>query len=255
MQATINHEGKTYTANLNEPLDISLCIGTPGPRAWYVGNPTIEPVIAENFVGSVAAGSSVNFFNVAFNPHGHGTHTECLGHVTLAKEQLSDCLKQFFFTARLISVNPELATGNEEEQVEAGDLIITAKLLEELAGDFSEKTLVIRTLPNTNAKKTLDYSNTNPAYLTPSAAQWLVDNSVEHLLLDLPSVDRENDEGRLSTHKTFWQLPDNPQMHKTITEMIFVPNEIPDGLYLLNLQVANFANDAVPSRPILFALK
>jgi hypothetical protein len=36
--------------------------------------------------------------------------------------------------------------------------------------------------------------------------------------------------------------------------LIYVPNEILDGSYVLNLQVSNFANDAAPSRPMLFDL-
>jgi hypothetical protein len=36
--------------------------------------------------------------------------------------------------------------------------------------------------------------------------------------------------------------------------MIHVPDAAPDGEYLLELQVANFVNDAAPSRPVLYAL-
>jgi hypothetical protein len=37
--------------------------------------------------------------------------------------------------------------------------------------------------------------------------------------------------------------------------MIFVDNEVKDGSYLLNLQIASFENDASPSKPILFEIK
>ncbi|MGH7784095.1 MAG: cyclase family protein, partial [Candidatus Binatia bacterium] len=40
----------------------------------------------------------------------------------------------------------------------------------------------------------------------------------------------------------------------TITELIYVPNEVEDGECLLNLQIAPFAADASPSRPVLFKL-
>ena len=36
--------------------------------------------------------------------------------------------------------------------------------------------------------------------------------------------------------------------------MIFVPNKIIDGKYLLNLQFAPFVSDASPSRPILYQI-
>lgn len=255
MNITLVHKKNTYKVNLKNAIDLSLAIGTPGPRAWYVPNPVIEPVVGENFIGSVAAGSSVNFFNVSFNPHGHGTHTECLGHVTAEKQNLDDSLKEYFFLARLISVKPLVVSEIEEEDTEIGDQVITAELLEKACNGFTEEALIIRTLPNSTEKKTVNYSNTNPPYLTLSAANWLVDNNVKHLLLDLPSVDRENDEGRLSVHKIFWGLPDAKQSGKTITELIYVPDQVRDGNYLLNLQVAAFQNDAAPSRPILFELK
>jgi hypothetical protein len=42
--------------------------------------------------------------------------------------------------------------------------------------------------------------------------------------------------------------------HATITELAFVGNSVPDGAYLLSLQVAPFEADAAPSRPILYPL-
>jgi hypothetical protein len=44
------------------------------------------------------------------------------------------------------------------------------------------------------------------------------------------------------------------QHDKTITELIFVPNEVKDGPYLLNLQTAAFENDATPSRPVIYPI-
>lgn len=254
MNISVVHLGKTYKVNLRNSIDLSLGIGTPGPRAWYVPDPTIEPVIGDNFIGSVKAGSSVNFFNISFNPHGHGTHTECLGHVTAEKQNLDDCLKEYFFMASLVSISPKEVEHVNEQGTVIGDLVIDADLLEQSCPGPLEEALIIRTLPNSISKKTLNYSNTNPPYLTLSAAQWLVDKGVEHLLLDLPSVDRENDEGKLSVHKIFWGLPEAKQSGKTITEMIYVPDAISDGTYFLNLQVPSFQNDAAPSRPVLFEL-
>jgi hypothetical protein len=40
----------------------------------------------------------------------------------------------------------------------------------------------------------------------------------------------------------------------TVTELAFIDDAIPDGPYLLNLQVAPFVADAAPSRPILLPL-
>jgi hypothetical protein len=81
------------------------------------------------------------------------------------------------------------------------------------------------------------------------------------LLIDLPSVDKEHDEGKLLAHKAFWNVKDINQVNEdarfdcTITEMIYVNQEIEDGSYILNLQFASFENDASPSKPVLYSLE
>ena len=77
---------------------------------------------------------------------------------------------------------------------------------------------------------------------------------VKHLLVDLPSVDREEDKGELAFHHAFWDVPNKPNLERTITELIFVENKIPDGKYLLEIQMAPFENDASPSRPVLYKI-
>jgi len=88
----------------------------------------------------------------------------------------------------------------------------------------------------------------------PDALAFLAQQKVTHLLTDLPSVDREEDGGELLGHRAFWMENGQPNLHKTITEFVFVPNEVSDGTYLLNLQVAPFENDASPSRPVLYQI-
>ena len=82
------------------------------------------------------------------------------------------------------------------------------------------------------------------------------------MLVDLPSIDRAQDEGKLKGHHEFWDVEQgkhtlnntNPSQ-RTITEMIFIPDEISDGSYFLNLQIAGFALDSAPSRPILYPME
>ena len=81
-----------------------------------------------------------------------------------------------------------------------------------------------------------------------------ITEAINHFLIDLPSVDRENDKGKLAFHHAFWHVPENPNHSKTITEFIFVPESCLDGEYLLNLQVAPIENDASPSRPVLYKI-
>lgn len=235
-------------------MDISLPLSNTdeNPRAWYVDAPRFEPVRANGFIGSIAEGGSVNFRDVFFNPHGHGTHTECVGHIAETVFTVDKTLQDTFFETVLISIKPE-EIWNEAAQTT--DRIITVNQLQNAIAGRIATALVIRTLPNDDRKKITNYSATNPTYLELACVEVLNEAQVVHLLVDLPSVDREEDGGELAVHHAFWQYPDNPQHHKTITELVFVPSEIKDGNYLMNLQTAHFVNDATPSRPILFAIK
>ena len=253
MKTTISHIGQTFEIDLSKPIDISIPLTNTdaNPIAWYIEKPEIEPVQFGNWIGKVSEGSSTNFNTIFFNPHGHGTHTECLGHITREFYSINQCLKQFFFTAELISITPE----------EMGvDRIITKSQIELALNGKTPEAIVIRTLPNLESKKHQNYSKTNPPYLAEEAATYIREIGIQHLLIDLPSVDREEDEGKLLAHKAFWNVKNvtklNPdaRLTCTITEMIFVENEIQDGSYILNLQIASFENDASPSKPILYKI-
>jgi kynurenine formamidase len=226
----------------NNPIDISLALrdDIKNVAAWYVPPPRFEPVVMGNWIGDVNRGGSVNFRNIFFNPHGHGTHTECVGHISRENYTINQCLKKFMFSCRLISVTP---VSNEIKKSDIIKAIGNSDLTEALA---------IRTLPNSEEKTSKKYSHTNPAWFEPDALQWMAENNIEHLLTDLPSVDPEEDGGKLLAHRTFWQFPNNIRVRATITEMIFVSDRIKDGLYLLNLQIASFENDASPSKPVLY---
>ena len=250
MIATIDN----FKVDLSKPIDISIPLTNTdeNPIAWYIEKPVIEPVVFGDWIGKVSQGkSSTNFNNIFFNPHGHGTHTECLGHITREFYSINQSLKQFFFLAELVSVQPEL---------QGEDLVITKSQIEKALNGKTPEAIIIRTLPNLESKKHLKYSNTNPPYLDEVAARFIRESGIQHLLIDLPSVDKEHDEGKLLAHKAFWNVKDvndlneDARLESTITEMIFVSNEVQDGSYLLNLQIASFENDASPSKPILYKI-
>lgn len=253
MKATIRHNNITFEIDLSQPIDISIPLNNneSNPIAWYLDKPVIEPVKVGDWTGKVSEGASTNFNNIFFNPHGHGTHTECLGHITKDFYSINQALKQFFFMVELISIQPE-AHGE--------DFVITKLQVEKALDAKKPEALVIRTLPNDPHKKSKNYSNTNPPYIEEAAALFLRECGIKHLLIDLPSVDREQDEGRLVSHKAFWNVTDtislnaDARLDATITEMIFVPDMVADGSYLLNLQIASFENDASPSKPVLYKI-
>jgi kynurenine formamidase len=248
MVSKITFKGKSYNTDLSKPIDISIPLrtGEENVNAWYVPPVKIEPVRMGDWVGDVKQGGSVNFRNIAFNPHGNGTHTECVGHISKEDYSINQCLKKFFFMAELITILPD-ETSN-------GDKIITKEHIDNCLGEKRPEAIVIRTLDNHISKINKHYSNTNPPYLTYEAAMFIHGLGIDHLLIDLPSVDKEVDDGKLQAHHAFWQYPENTKLERTITEMIYVPNTIFDGTYLLNLQIASFENDASPSKPVLYQL-
>lgn len=239
---------KNDTIDLSKPLDLSISIrgDASNVNAWYVEHPSIKPHTDGDFVGKVTEGASTNFNNICFNPHAHGTHTECVGHITKEYYSINKQLKNYFFLAEVITIAPEKYQD---------DFVISRKQLQYALGNKKREAVVIRTLPNLSDKRSKQYSNTNPAYLLEEAAQLLVAKGIEHLLIDLPSVDREKDRGALLAHKAFWNVEGVIREHATITEFVFVSNDIADGKYYLNLQVAPFENDASPSRPILYKIE
>jgi len=248
MDCNITINNTTYHTNLNRPIDISIPIrdGLENPNCFYAPLVEFSPVVAGDFVGDTRQGGLVNFKNVKINPHGNGTHTECVGHIAKEIYTINQSLREFFFLAKLITLYPQKQMN--------GDRIIVKNQLTEVVEKGEVQAVVLRTQPNDDTKQSRQYSGANPPYLHHEAATYLVECGIKHLLLDLPSVDREVDEGKLLAHKAFWQYPDAPRTDCTITEMIYVPDNVKDGLYLLNLQIASFELDASPSKPVLYKI-
>ncbi|MCB9185934.1 MAG: cyclase family protein [Flavobacteriales bacterium] len=245
MKVSVEHNGRPFTADLSEGIDLSIPVSVNGKLNAYHAKPVrMEPFVMGNWIGEVKQGGSVNYRDIFFNPHGNCTHTECVGHISETIYSVNRHFKQFHCVAQLISVEPL--------RLDNGDAVIGP---EQLVGLQQTDAVIIRTLPNTVEKRNRNYSGTNPPYLLKETIEKLVVNGCKHLILDLPSIDREEDGGQLLGHKVFWNYPENPRMDCTVTELAFVPNAAKDGLYLLNLQVAPFENDAAPSRPLIFPLK
>lgn len=247
MKATITHKGSTFAVDLSKAIDISIPLSEDThPSAWYIGKAVFEPVSDGDWIGKVSEGGDVNFTTITFNPHAHGTHTETVGHITEKVHSINKHLTQFFFTAEVITVAPE---------PKGEDYVISKKQVDHDLKGKSPEALIIRTLPNGRDKLDMDWSHTNWPYIEESAMVGFRKRGIKHLLIDLPSVDREKDEGELKAHHAFWDVDGKIRLDATITEMIYVPHHVPDGRYLLNLQIAPFENDASPSKPVLYKIE
>lgn len=276
MKFSLLINGQTYAIDAENPLDISIPLRFNGaqPNAYGVEKAVSTPCEAGALVGDTRRGGSCNFEQIKMIPHCNGTHTECVGHLTHERISVSECLTDAFIPAVLISVAPENASETIDTypvRLNADDQLITRKALEK-ALDKIEKPktenqkltpggLIVRTLPNSESKLTKTYLDEIPPFFSVEAMRFITEMEIKHLLADLPSIDRIFDEGKLTNHRAFWnvspgafELNENSFPEKTVTELAFVPDEIADGKYLLNLQIAPFAADASPSRPLLFEL-
>jgi kynurenine formamidase len=267
------HE-RIYEIDAANPLDISIPLEFNGeqPNAFDVEKAVSKPCEAGTLIGDTRRGGSCNFEQMTFIPHCNGTHTESVGHITRERISVHQCLKDAFVPAILISIEPENALKTSESYVvelDENDKLITRKSLEKALDNSkfnfqnSESFgLIVRTLPNDESKKSRQYMENLPPFFSTEAMNFIAENNFDHLLVDLPSIDRTFDEGKLANHRVFWNveqgsfdLSAESFMNKTITEMIYAPGEVADGIYLLNLQIASFVADASPSRPVLFRLK
>jgi kynurenine formamidase len=255
LKAIVSLGGSDWETDLDHPvcLAIETRFAGEGPLCFGAPPAGARPLAVPGFTGSVAAGASCNCSTLTLTPHCNGTHTECVGHLTTQPLDAIRVVPAGLIPALVATVDPD-----------PGGLI-TPRLLEAAwrhppRWNTAPRALVMRTLPNDEAKRRRDYTGRATPHFTADAAQWLVDRGIEHLIVDLPSIDRMSDEGRLAAHRVFFGLPAAAtdlalaaRTDCTVTELAYVPDAVTDGAYLLQLQVPALAGDAVPSRPLLYA--
>jgi arylformamidase len=259
--------GRECAVDFARPLSLGLpqAFDGGGPTWFGAGGARSAPFATPGFSGSVATGASCNCSRLELIPHCHGTHTECVGHLTLEPLDAVRVVPLAPQPAWLLSIAPERAADSAEGSDPApapDEQLLTRRAL--LAAwpatpPFVPTALIIRTLPNLPAKRYRDYDREPAAFLSLEAAAWLVERGILHLVVDLPSVDRARDGGRLAAHRRFFGLPpgsvrlgDARRPLATITELAYVEDAVADGPYLLTLQLPALAGDAAPSRPVLY---
>ena len=225
-----------------------------------------KPYCSNGFVGDTRQGGSCNVAEYHIIPQCQGTHTECVGHITNQTITIHH-LRHVLIPSTLVTVIPSVLDDVSDgyfPDCYGSDLVITRGALEsqlhKQEPDFFQG-LIIRTSPNNISKKTRNYLHHLPPFLSLDAIAYITQLGVQHLLVDVPSVDRIIDGGHLHVHRHFWEVA--PGVHdiapevasqKTITEMVFVPDHIHDGSYLMNLQFPPFVADVAPSRPLLYKI-
>jgi kynurenine formamidase len=260
MELHVTIGGKTYRADLSRPESLAIPLRFDGAQPRFFGAPRAEaaPYRGDCFVGDTDQGGSCNVSEIRLVPHCNGTHTENVGHIVRTDLSVGSSVGQSLMCAVLISVRPEAdgATGDRTISRDSLAGAIGNRSLDDVAA------LIVRSLPNDPAKKSMDYdAAAAPPYFAGDAMRFIVGKGFRHLLVDFPSIDRMNDEGKLANHRLFWnvapgsnQAGPETRTDRTITEMIFADDGIADGLYLLNLQVPAWHSDAAPGNPVLYKL-
>jgi len=247
-------------------LSIPLRFGEDRLSAFGIGPAESSVVSTPWFCGDTKRGGSCNVEEYRLIPHCQGTHTECVGHVVDQDVAINDILRDAWIPATVLSIRPELVLQCQDQYAaltKPDDTLIARDRLSKALDQFNDtrfhSAIIIRTLPNPSSKKTEKYDMA--PFLSNDAMAKLAGGPIQHLLVDLPSVDRMDDQGMLSNHRIFWglateghELETDKPSHRTITELIYVPNRVTEGYYLLNLQIPAFVADTAPSRPLIYPL-
>ncbi|MFA7480714.1 MAG: cyclase family protein [Vulcanimicrobiota bacterium] len=256
-RARIDINGTLYHLELHNGIDISLPVrfDEAGLQVFGAQPARMEPYRAGEQALEVREGAGCNCPVFHFSAHLHGTHTECVGHLSrrfFAVQEVAG--HRGIQTALLVSVEPSRVEECEESylpSLHSHDLVVTRQTLEsKLEGGGQAEALIVRTGWDFAAP---------PAFFTNQAMALIAEWGFQSLLVDTPSVDRLEDEGRLSNHHIFWGVEQGSHeviepSPKTITELVRIPGEVKDGLYALDLNIGNILADAAPSRPVLYEM-
>ncbi len=293
MMLTVELSTEKYQVSITKPLGLAIPVAFISKKSASAKNTAVQPshfsapfatskpMQAGCFIGDTEQGGSCNVNELSINPHCNGTHTETIAHICDLSHELSTTIADItlapLMPCALVSITPikvqnstdgNITVSDESytPELATGDQLITRIALESLIADYSNEQLqclVVRTLPNSKVKCSQMYTQKNqPPFFSRDAILYLNERSVEHLIVDIPSLDRLHDDGLLTCHHLFWQVEEGKHhanerslVNKTITEMVYINNQISDGFYFINLQVPAFINDAAPSNPVLYDCK
>lgn len=270
MKAELLWHGENIRIDLGRGTSLAIALDPHGlqPSFFAPGPATARPLRVRDYVGDVSQGGSCNAEVLEYIPHCHGTHTECRAHLLKNAGHVLGLIDQKPCLAVLVSLHGTPL----EETAESGitetrrhELLLTLGELKAQMRAFPAHkidALIIRTLPNDVSKCERNYADfeTYPV-LSKESIAWLAEQDLLHLLIDAPSLDRADDSGKLNNHRCWWGLGhkgeanDPKWVARSVTEMIFVPDDTPDGHYWLNIELQPLISDAVSSRPVIYPVE
>ena len=251
LSTIIKYDNKAYDLEEIQSFDLSFKNKFNGENPTFFNSKpsSLAPVKAENFIGDISKGGSCNVNIATLDIHCSGTHTECISHIKDGENKVVDFCPEGFIPSKLISVFPEKSSNTTDSYHVplTVDLVISKELLVQQIKDPIDS-LIIRTLPNSSYKSTQNYDKNPAPFFTTEAINYINELSIKHLLVDIPSIDKANDNGLLGNHHSFFIKG------KTISELLYIPNSLKDSFGFLQIQVPNWDLDAAPSRPIFYPI-
>ena len=256
--------GKTHRFKLGAPVSVSREVlfapftsGTKSTNAFHlpvIDSKTLE--FAGQFVGDVNRGGSCNVDILSYVPHGL-THLETSAHVLspdanpptvkdIPMEHLSGIVYLIDLTHLGAEPGQQVPWKEVEIKLEKNKLPISMLALKTKASllpadyNFSDKDFL--SLAAETAKGIHDYRVSIPG-------SSLVEYCIRCLILDLPSIDPERDEGKLLAHRQFFGLPltghkgmDNER--RAIVELAWF-GDLEEGYYHVVITPPRFQANAV----------
>jgi kynurenine formamidase len=261
--ARLDIDGVGLLADLAAPLSLARPVQfeSEALRCFGAAAPASVPMRAGHFSGSVDTGAGCNCRVITLTPHANGTHTECVGHLTREPLHAFRLIPTRLLVAVLLTLDPEPDPADLHARPITRESVLRAWPAP-LSERLRARAAILRTRPNPRDKFLATAAPQAVPYLSADAASELVSRGISHLVLDTPSADRLEDGGALVAHRIFFGLPagshtlaEAQRRDCTITELAYIEDTIADGWYLLSLQAPAVEGDAVPSRPLLYALR
>jgi len=267
--ARIEWQGSELAVDLARGRSLAIKLDPHGAQpSFFASQPASAEIMRnEDYVGAVSLGGSCNAEIIQHIPHCHGTHTEGSGHISEYGVPVQELIYPTPTLARLVTLSGTPVKDCDEHYPVAGSAEMQLLTLAELTGHQADQclslgeALLVRTLPNPADKTSRDYS-AQPGYpvFSTEALTWLSSQPLKHLLVDTPSLDLAQDHGRMSNHRLWWGdnagpvADDFDPQRRSLTEMIYIPDDIQDGAYWLHLELSPILSDACSSRPVIYPM-
>lgn len=243
--------------SLANPVKVSRdVLFSPEPKtanAFYLPTANAKTVEFEGqFIGDVNRGGSCNVDVLSYVPHGI-THLETSAHV-LSPDAHPPTVKD---------IPPDRLTGlvylidltDLPEDTKTIPWQAVNEKLEKL--EFSIRLLALKTR-GSQLPQDYDYSGKDFLALSEQTAKGIHDFGIQCLLLDLPSIDPEKDEGKLLAHRAFFGLPStgieaNDREKRALVELAWFDG-LEEGYYYSYITPPSFQANAVTTGIIFHPL-